>query len=534
MVRVLGTGASAGLCVGTLRVIPRRTAVIVRPAQAPPHELALFEAARILAKDELAQIMNAAPEAERDIFFFQQVLLDDHGLNRAIEAHIAAGLSAAAAVEAAGEEHAQRLLAVEDEYISERAADVTDVCNRLVDILDERPRNRFSLQEPAILLAQDILPSDLMAVNHELILGFVTASGSLTGHAAILARSMGIPAVVAASDISAAVDGELCALDGGTGEVFFAPDEGTKTRFLHMISLSQRRSISREKLLETPCITKSGVEVTLLANCSTPQEITHAMAAGAQGVGLLRSEFLYMRQSAPSEEEQYAFYKECLLAAGGAPVTVRTFDIGADKPVAGISPTREENPAMGLRGLRLSLSREDLFMPHLRALLRASVHGNLKVMFPMVCTLQEFDTAMEIVARAKAALREEGHAYNDELPFGCMVETPAAALMAQTLSERAAFFSIGTNDLTQYTLAADRVNAGVAAYYNPASPAVMALVNMTVQGARANARSVSVCGEAAAEPELALEYVRAGITTLSMAAPAILAIKEELMEAPDL
>ncbi|MDL2215996.1 phosphoenolpyruvate--protein phosphotransferase [Ruminococcaceae bacterium OttesenSCG-928-N02] len=534
MKRLVGTGASSGLCIGTARIVPRRAPLLMRPVEAPPQEQALFEAARILAKDELVQVMAAAPEAQRDIFLFQQSILDDIGLNEAITAHIGKGLTAPAAVEAAGEEFAARLQKVEDEYISQRAADITDVCNRVVDILDARERTRFSLKAPAVLVAHDILPSDLMAVNRELILGFVTSGGSLTGHAAILAKSMGIPAVVAAGDMLAVQDGELCALDGDAGEVFFSPDEGTKARFSHMINLARRRSISRERLQEMPCVTKSGVEVTLLANCSTAQEVAAAMASGAQGVGLLRSEFLYMRAGVPSEEEQYLFYKECLCAAAGKPVTVRTFDIGADKLVTGISPTGEENPAMGLRGLRLALAREDLFLPHLRALLRAGLHGPLKVMFPMVCNAREFEGAMAMVARARESLQKDGLAFAQDIPFGSMIETPAAAILAGQLAAHAAFFSIGTNDLTQYTLAADRVNPAVASYYTPASPAVMALVNMAVAAANQHGRGLSICGEAAGEPALAVAYVGAGVTTLSMAAPALLQVKEALIEAPSL
>ncbi len=528
-----GVGAAPGLCLGQVRVVPKRQPLRSRPVQAAPQEQALFEAARILAKDELGQLMAAAPEAEADIFLFQQTMVDDGGLNRAIAGYIGAGQSAAAAVEKAGAEFAARLLALQDGYISQRAADVQDVCTRLVDILDGRPRTRFTLHGPAVVVAEDILPSDLLAAKRDYILGFVTSLGAPTGHATILARSMGIPAVIMAGDLSFVKDDTLCALDGATGEVFFAPDEATKTRFLHRINLAKRRSLSREKLMEMPCITKSGVHVQLLANCSNAGEVAAAVAAGAEGVGLLRSEFLYMQKNLPSEEEQYEFYKSCLLAAAGRPVTIRTFDIGADKRISGISQAEEENPALGLRGLRLALAKEELFLPHLKALLRAGLHGAVKVMFPMVCGKGEFLAAMEIVEKAKKQLALEGVQFCEDVPFGTMIETPAAALLAEELAEEAAFFSLGTNDLTQYTLAADRVNPAVVGHYNPANPAVMALVGMAVAAGQKAGRPISVCGEAASESKLAKAYVKMGITSLSMAAPSILEVKEALLNDED-
>ena len=531
MRKLTGIAAAPGLAVGEVRMIPRRPAGITRSVQAPHQEKALYEAARILAKDELAAISERAQEADQDIFVFQQVMLDDAGLNRAVMEEIDSGAAAADAVERAGEVYAQRLREVEDAYISQRAADVYDVCRRVADILDGRPRERLYLTRPAIVLADEILPSDLITIDRELILGFVTGEGSAQGHAAIIARTMGIPAIVNAGPETLQVpEGALAALDGAAGEVYIAPDEATKARFLHRMGLARRRSLSLEKLKKLPCITRDGVQIQLMANCSSARDIALAMEAGAEGVGLLRSEFLFMSGQLPDEEAQYHFYADCLREAAGKPVTIRTFDIGADKEVAGISMEKEQNPALGLRGLRLSLEKAQLFDSQLAALLRAACCGRLKVMFPMVTGPEDFDLAMEAVGRARTRLEQQGVPYSDEVEWGVMIETPAAALQAEELAVRAAFFSIGTNDLTQYTLAADRVNPGVAKYYDPSSPAVLRLMDMTLAGARKYGRSVSVCGESAALPDMALRYARMGLRTLSMAATALLPVKDRVME----
>lgn len=529
MKKIAGLAAAPGLAVGEVCFIPRRAAAMARAVQAPHQEMALYKAARILAKDEIAQIASRAHPADREIFLFQQALLDDAGLTRAVMQRIEEGAAAADAVEAAAELCAAKLREAGDGYISQRSADVYDVCRRLADILDGRARERLSLARPAILVADEIFPSDLVALDREMVLGFITAEGSAQGHAAIIARTMGVPALVGAGRevLSAAA---FAALDGSAGEVFFDPDEATKARFLHRIGLLRRRSLSLEKLKKAPCISKDGVRLQLLANCSSAEDIGLALEKGAEGVGLLRSEFLFMSEEAPTEERQYRFYADCLLQAAGLPVTIRTFDIGADKEVAGISMPKEQNPALGLRGLRLSLKKEELFLAQLRALLRAGAQGKLKVMFPMVNGPADLSAAMEAVARARAGLEKEGVPFGGDMEWGVMIETPAAALQAEELAAGAAFFSIGTNDLTQYTLAADRVNPALAPYYDPESPAVLRLIEMALAGARKYGRPVSVCGEAAAEPRLALQYAKMGVRTLSMAGAAILPVKDVLME----
>lgn len=533
MLHVTGVPASAGLAVGKVKRIKRASGGLTCVVLDSVREKALFEAAVLLAKDELSELEERASAQDKDIFLFQRVMLDDKGLRTEIVNAINSGNGAAAAVEYAADVYIQRIRSIDNEYLRERAADVQDACMRVVSILDGRPRDALLLKEPTIIAADEIYPSDIVSVDKGLLLGIVTAAGSVQGHAAIISRTMGIPAIVQAGDAFLEhCDDCFAALDGFSGEVFFDPDEPTKTRFLHRIAQQQRHEQKLQRLKSTPCVTPEGKTVQLMANCSCPEDIEQAIAKSADGVGLLRSEFMLLNGKIPSEQQQYQFYTRCLKAAKGKPVTVRTFDIGADKEVEGISH-KEDNPALGLRGIRLCLSRRDLLEPQLAALLRAAVHGPLKIMFPMIATEQEFATALQVLEDVKQQLNEKSIAFSPNVPVGTMIETPAAALLADRIAPLCDFFSIGTNDLTQYTHAADRVNPLVAGYYPQYSPAVHKLIEMAVSAAEQNGIPVSVCGEAAATPALARQYVSMGIHTLSMAAVSLLEVKETLMESPE-
>ncbi len=530
MLHISGTAASAGLAVGIIKRINRASTGLTRVVLDFPREKALFDAALLLAKDELAELEQRAEAQDKDIFLFQRVMLDDQGLLREIEQAITNGMGSAEAVEKAADIYSRRMRSIDNEYLRERASDIQDACQRVVNILDGRPRDILKLEQPAIVVADEIYPSDLVAVEKGLLLGIVTAKGSAQGHAAIISRTMGIPAIVqVGEDFLQLCDGQTAALDGFSGEVFLNPDEPTKARFLHRMKLEERQEFKLEKLKKARCVTPAGQEVKLMANCSCPEDIELAMSKGADGVGLLRSEFMLMAGKMPTEEEQFEFYVNCLKAAKGSPVTVRTFDIGADKEVEGISHA-EDNPALGLRGIRLCLARRDLLETQLAALLRAARHGALKIMFPMIATAEELKLALEVVEQVKLRLRQQNIPFAEDVPIGTMIETPAAAILADRLAPLCSFFSIGTNDLTQYAHAADRVNPLVADYYPAFSPAVNALIEMTLQAARSNGISVSVCGESAANPALAQHYVSMGIHTLSMASVSLLEVKESLME----
>ena len=528
---ITGTGASGGLAMGIIKHINRSYSGLNRVVLDPRRELALFEAAMILARDELSALCEKATDEEKDILVFQHVMLEDAGLIGEIVAYIEAGAGGAAAVERAADIYAARIRSIEDAYLRERASDIIDACRRVVNILDGRPREQLELRSPAIVVADEIFPSDIVSVDRGMILGFVTSHGSAQGHAAIIARTMGIPAIVMAGEEALRdCDGLSAALDGTRGELFIEPDEAIKTRFLHTMHLANRRKGMLERLRDVPCVTQNGTRVNLYANCSSPEDIEKAVEAGAEGIGLLRSEFILMGGRVPSEEEQYFFYVSCLAAAGKRPLTVRTFDIGADKEVEGLTSQSEPNPALGLRGLRFSLARKDIFSAQLAALLRAGAKGDLRIMFPMVTTPEDLFAALEVVETVKQNLRARGILFNENVAMGIMIETPAAALMAHELAQHAAFFSIGTNDLVQYTHAVDRVNPLVEAYYPTHSQPVRKLMRMAVSCAQIAGIPVSVCGESAADPATAAEYVQFGIHTLSMSARSILEVKEALLE----
>ncbi|MDD3428497.1 MAG: phosphoenolpyruvate--protein phosphotransferase [Oscillospiraceae bacterium] len=526
---IKGISASEGLTLGTIREISRRYTGLGRVVQDRHREKALFEAACILAKDEIEALGERAAKEDKDIFTFHRMVLEDEGFLKEIENYILAGGGAAAAVERAAGVYQKRLRNIKDPYLSQRAVDISDVSRRVVDILDGRDRQKLMLKSPAIIVADEILPSDLVSIEREMILGFATVGGSTQSHAAIIARTMGIPAIVLAGEVLQGKDGYTAALDGATGELYIEPDDATRTRFLHCIKLAQRRSTMLEKLRSTPCVTKDGTRIELYANCTSPQDIAAAIEQGADGIGLLRSEFIFMGEEQPEEEHQYTYYCRCIQQAQGRPVVIRTFDLGADKAVEGVTPSQEDNPAMGLRGLRFSLARENMFCAQLSALLRAGLTGNLKVMFPMVATQHDVCAVMQQVENAKRKLREKGIPYSEKIEWGIMIETPAAAVTSDILAKQADFFSIGTNDLTQYTHAVDRMNPLVERYYLPDSEAVRRLITYTVQCAQAAGIEVSVCGESAAVPEIATEYVKIGVRRLSMAARAICQVKEKLL-----
>lgn len=530
MQEIRGTAASAGLALGPVKVLTRRYSALGRTVLEPRREAAVFEAAVDLAKSEIAALRGRAAGDDKAIFTFQREVLSDHGLLAEILHYIDAGAGAAAAVERAAGIYTAKMRSIPDEYLSQRACDIQDACRRVVDILDGRPRERLTIDAPCILVSDELLPSDIVSVDHSLLLGIVTAGGSAQSHASIIARTFGIPAVVLAGPQALAVpDGAPCALDGAGGLLVVEPDEPTYARYAHRINLAKRRRVSQERLRTTPCVSRDGVSISLLANCSGPADITHALELGADGVGLVRSEFLFLGGALPDEACQAAFYRDCVRAARGRPITIRTLDIGADKEVAGLTGT-EPNPALGLRGLRFSLAHRDLFYTQLAALLKAGLEGPLKVMFPMVASVQDLERALAAVDEVRQMLSLRGEAFSKDVEFGIMIETPAAALMADELAVRAAFFSVGTNDLTQYTHAADRVNPAVEQYYTPASPAVLRLLRFVARSAADADIGVSVCGESAADPALALLYARAGIRSLSMAAPSIAEVKERLLD----
>ncbi len=503
-----------------------------RVVQTPGREQALLNAAVVLAKDELRLLEEAAVGTDKDIFLFQQVMLDDPGLNREIASYIAAGAGAAPAVERAAQLYAGRIEAADDDYIRQRAMDVLDACRRVVNILDGRPRTPLRLETPSILVSEYIYPSDIVSIGRGMLLGVACAEGSEQSHASIIARTMGIPAVV---QLGAGFLSQNCAagavLDADNGRLILEPDEAVRKD-------AQRRivgaSILKKRLAALgaagPCRTKDGAHVALMASCSGPEDVELAMQAGAEGVGLLRSEFSIMAGRIPSEEEQYYFYLSCLQAAGGKPVTVRTFDIGADKSVPGLTEDFP-NPALGMRGLRMSLAHPQMFEEQLCALLRAGARGPLRVAIPMVSCPEDWQRAMHHVEKARRTLRRRGVVFNEEMEFGCMVETPSAALLAgDILAAGCRFLVVGTNDLVQYTYAADRLDGRFSDFFSARSPAVHRLVGMVLEAAAGTGAPVCICGVHAGSPNQVVRYARQGVRCFSTEAASLLQVKARLLE----
>ena len=533
MIKYIGNSASGGLAVGKIKVINRRITGFKRVVLATHREKALYEAAIILAKDELRALMQAGERTQQDILNFQLVMLDDASLKEMVESNISAGNGAAKSVEMAMENFCARLKSIGDGYLSERTSDIRDVLGRVVDILDGRSRERFNLTEPSVIVADEILPSDLAAIDRQYALGFITVGGSYQSHANIIARTMGIPSVCGMDSeiLNPLNSGRTVCLDGYSGEVYISPNDSTVAMFQHRIKQEQRAKLTLMALKETEISMPDGEKLEIWANCNDPQDITLAINNGAQGIGLVRSEILFMKNSLPTFESQLDFYCRCINAARGKPVTIRTFDIGADKPVGDISLEKEPNPALGMRGIRLQYRYRQLFETQAKALyIAADRCGPINVMLPMVALEKDLTDYLEMAENLKNQLLESGEITADRITWGVMIETPSAALVSDRLAQHVDFFSIGTNDLTQYTLAADRINVETAAYYDPMHPSVMKLVEITVNNAKAAGIKVSVCGESAADAVCAKAYAQLGVRCLSMAQNAMIPVKQQLLE----
>ena len=422
---------------------------------------------------------------------------------------------------------------IEDDYMKERKTDIRDVGNRLLQHLLGAPDIMLPQDNaPFILVAKELSPSQLAHLNPERVLGILTLVGGKNSHAAIMARSMGIPLVVSLEDnlVSPVQTGAELIIDGDKGIVYIQPERDVLERYR---GLRERQLASRRQLLKhvtTPAKTRDGVHVTLEANIGSFKELERALNNGAEGVGLFRTEFLYMnRSSFPDEQEQFAAYRQVAERMGDKPLVIRTLDIGGDKLLDYYSFPEEDNPFLGYRAIRFSLDREDIFRTQLKAILRAGVFGNVKMMLPMIASLEELRQALRIVEQAKTELRAAGVSFAAHMPVGIMIEVPAAALIAEALAQHADFFSIGTNDLTQYVLAVDRMNDHIAHLYNPYHPAVIRMIQMTVEAAQRRGIPVSLCGELAGDPKALPLLLGLGVTRLSMSAQSLLHVKNRAL-----
>ena len=522
----IGLPVFSGVSIGPAVVYRKSSPTLPVSSGDPAMEQAKFDAALVTAREQLQALYEKAKielgEEQAAIVQMQILMLDDLDYLDGVTAAIQGGSAAATAALDTGESFAQIFAALDDEYMNARSADIRDMSQRLYDILCGN--TGFQLPDGKFLLvAEDLAPSETIQLPRERILAFVTRQGSSSSHTAILARTLNIPSLVQADiDLDDAEEAFILAVDGFTGSWYMDPDEKT----MAMLQAKQAEATADQAALEAyrgrESITKSGKKILLCANIGSPEDAEAAVAADCEGVGLMRSEFLYLgRDTLPTEDELFEAYKKVGQIMGERPVVIRTLDIGADKQVSYLNLEKEENPALGLRGLRICLTREEIFRPQLRAILRASVYGNLQVMFPMVASVWELKAAKELCARLRKELEAEGIETRD-VPIGVMVETPAAAILAHELAKEAAFFSVGTNDLTQYTLAVDRQNAKLDKFYDPYHPALLALLAHIAKSAKEAGIWAGICGELGADPKMTETFIEMGYTELSMAAGRIL------------
>lgn len=540
-----GIGVSRGIGIGRVQrlhggdlEIPEYT---LQPAEIE-HEVTRFFGAQRRAKEQLRQIRSQIPGgAPGEIAAFidtHLLMLDDRSLTEAVVALIR---SAQCNAEAALKKQRDSLTAVfeqmEDPYLRSRKDDVQHVSARILRILLKQekgaPAQRAEPGEPPVIVADDVTPADIILLSQQGVAAFITEYGGPLSHTAILARSFGIPTIVGLHNARRLLrEGEMVIVDGDLGHALADPDAQAQDFFQAKRARQQADRAALSQLRDKPAISRDGVKIKLLANIEMSEDAVHAADLGAEGVGLYRTEFLYMnRRGLPDEEEQYQAYSRVVAAVKG-PITIRTLDLGADKQVdsgSRLGPT-PNNPALGLRAIRLCLKEPELFRTQLRALLRASIHGAMQIMLPMISSVQEFRQAQQIIAVTTEQLRAEGHTVADNVPVGAMIEVPAAALAAPLLARHARFFSIGTNDLIQYTLAIDRVDEEVNYLYDPLHPAVLRLIRMTIEAGEQSGVPVAMCGEMAGDPRHTRLLLGLGLTEFSMHPASVLEVKRIIME----
>ena len=534
---VQATPVAAGIAIGRVMLIhseAQETKNVTITPEMVPAELERFHTALAITKKELQELQEKLRiklnDSEADIFEAHLLLVDDRTMVAEVERSISEELfDAESAVYRAVDKFAAAFSAVEDAYLQERAVDVRDVGHRIaVNISEVGPQN-LVYDEPRIVIASTLTPSETVGMNREKVLGFAVETGSTTSHTAILARSLKLPAVVGLPRqlLDTLTVADKMIIDGFSGKVIINPDAGTEEAY--RLKSREAEEIYRQLRGESDlrAVTTDGFSVEIAANVEFQEDYSEIRKNGAGGIGLFRTEFIFMDEKhLPDEDEQFEIYKKLMISAGNDPVTIRTMDIGGDKLNSGIVRSAEQNPFLGLRGIRLCLrERRDLFEMQLRALIRAGVHGNMQIMLPMVSCMDELLETKEIIARQKVELSRRGVPFADSIPLGVMIETPAAAMTADRFAREADFFSIGSNDLIQYTIASDRSNERVAHLYRPAHPAVLRLIKFTVEEAVKQNIPVAVCGQIAEDMSMVPFLLGLGINELSMSSGAMPLVK---------
>ena len=528
-----GHSASPGLVMGQVSRLERWHENFATGPFNAEREQRLLENAVRTAQRELDGMADRSGPTEQAIFLFQSMMLEDEGFMNEVKFQIKAGISAAEAMYRAGNRYAEQLAAMEDNaYMQLRSADILDAARRVVNVLTNRPRVWLALDHPVILAAEMLMPSDLFSVPAGMILGIITSEGNKQSHAAIIARAMHIPCVVQVGQAFLNdCDGRTVVLDANNGECILDPDANTRQQAVSRICELQWESAEAARISVLPNRTKDDVPFELLANCYGQEDIESALQAGASGVGLLRSGYMMLPGRPVDEQEQFVFYQSCIAAAKGGVVTVRTFDFGVDRAMADIHRGLESSK-LGLRGIRSSLRNLPQMAVQICALMRAATKGPLRVMFPMVTDIEDWDSAMQVVDHCRRKLTERGVEFEPDVPFGVMLSVPAACLTAEDFTAHGCrFFVIGTNDLTQYTHAVSRELAIAEHYYRPASPAMKKLIAMVVDAARKADIPVTICGLAVGNAVNATQYLHLGLRSFSMSPQNLLTIKKALRDA---
>ena len=537
MNKYTGKSVFGGIAIGKIMVYEKGEHQVkrVKITDAEAEKNRYYEAVEIAFK-QLGELHDKAlrevGEANAAIFEIHQMMLEDDDYKESVEHIIESQMvNAEYAIAQTGDNFSQMFAAMDDEYMRGRAADVKDITERLLGILSGNTGSGVDVDEPVIMVAEDQAPSETVQMDKSKILSFVTQKGSVNSHTAILARTMGIPALIG-SDIviDESLNGKLGVVDGTNGVVYIEPDEAT----LSAMQEEQRKDNEKKALLQElkgkEDVTLDGKKIKLYSNIGNIKDLANVIANDAAGIGLFRSEFIYLESDTfPTEEEQFNIYRTVAESMAGKPVIIRTLDIGADKQCDYFGLDKEDNPALGLRAIRICLTRPEIFKTQLRALYRASAYGNISIMYPMIISEQEVDKIKVIENEVKAELTEQGIEFGNP-KSGIMIETPAAVIMSRQLAKKVDFFSIGTNDLTQYTLAIDRQNTKLDDFYDAHHPAILAMIRMVVENAHAEGIWAGICGELGADTTLTEEFLKMGVDELSVSAGKVLAVRKVIRE----
>ena len=533
-----GKSVFGGIAIGKISVYRKNEQQVKRVrTEDTKGELARYEAAKAAAIEQLQELYQKAlkevGEANAAIFEIHQMMLDDGDYNESVENIIETQkVNAEYAVAVTGDNFAQMFRAMDDDYMRERAADVKDISERVLSILNGGQKGKVVTDEPAIIVADDLAPSETVQLEKDMVLSFVTVHGSVNSHTAILARTMAIPALIGTEELPLddTVDGKLAVVDGLNGKIYVEPDAQT----LEEMKKRRQAELEKKELLQLlkgkDNVTLDGKKIMLYANIGNIKDLATVIQNDAGGIGLFRSEFIYLEKDRyPTEEEQFSIYKTAVETMAGKRVIIRTLDIGADKQCEYFKMDKEENPALGYRAIRICLTRPEIFKTQLRALFRASAYGNLAIMYPMITSLWEVKRIKEIVEEVKAELTAEQLEFGNPQQ-GIMIETPAAVMMSEELAKEVDFFSIGTNDLTQYTLAIDRQNPKLDKFYDAHHPAVLSMIRMTVENAHKAGIWAGICGELGADTSLTKEFLAMGVDELSVSPGSILPTRKIILE----